>query len=89
MNFHYRLGHLNFCLMKKNTHNNFVHILPGQGIYIWKNGDIFEGTFNNDQLTGQGFYIFKSGDRYEGQMDNWKRSGAHPVTSLGTTSSRA
>ena len=43
----------------------------GFGIYVWENGDKYEGEFVNGLMEGQGLYTFSNGNYYKG---NWKRA---------------
>ncbi len=42
--------------------------MDGQGKYIWKNGNLYEGNFVNDLREGYGEYVFEN-RKYKGQ---WK-----------------
>lgn len=39
----------------------------GHGTYYWKNGDKFEGSWSNNDVS-YGTYHYKNGDRYEGSV---------------------
>ena len=39
-----------------------------EGKYIFKNGDQYEGEFENDLFHGDGVFTFNHGDKYEGQF---------------------
>lgn len=47
----------------------------GFGIYIFTNGQKYEGNFKDDIRTGKGIFTFKSGDVYTGNWDNDKING--------------
>ena len=47
----------------------------GQGIYEWKNGDRFEGNFENGQINGYGRYSWTDGNVYQGDFKDGKQSG--------------
>jgi hypothetical protein len=40
----------------------------GAGVYIWDNGDRYDGTFAQDRPDGRGKYHFANGDSYEGEV---------------------
>jgi hypothetical protein len=40
----------------------------GQGVYVWDNGDRYDGRFANDRPDGLGKYHFANGDSYEGEV---------------------
>jgi hypothetical protein len=43
--------------------------MHGIGEYRWATGEIYKGSFANDELNGIGFYWFPDGNLYQG---NWK-----------------
>jgi len=47
----------------------------GQGIYISRNGERYEGAFFEDQPTGLGKQTKPDGSTYEGQFVNGTRTG--------------
>ncbi|MHC1689596.1 MAG: hypothetical protein AB9833_02080 [Bacteroidales bacterium] len=48
----------------------------GQGQFVWKNGDKYEGTFTNGQITGKGTFYYANGDMiYEGDFVNGLKHG--------------
>lgn len=42
----------------------------GEGTLTYKNGDYFEGTFNNNNFESGTFYSFASGEYFEGSFSN-------------------
>jgi hypothetical protein len=40
----------------------------GRGVYVWDNGDRYDGRFANDRPDGIGKYHFANGDSYEGEV---------------------
>jgi uncharacterized caspase-like protein len=40
----------------------------GQGVYVWDNGDRYDGRFGGDRPDGVGKYHFANGDSYEGEV---------------------
>lgn len=45
----------------------------GEGIFYFKNGDVYFGGWINDGMSGYGIYLFESGEKYEGEFrDNVK-----------------
>ncbi len=40
----------------------------GRGVYVWDNGDRYDGKFANDRPDGIGKYHFANGDSYEGEV---------------------
>jgi hypothetical protein len=51
-------------------YNPLRNIKEGQGLYFYFDGDIYGGTWKNDQLNGLGVYYFANGDSYEGSVIN-------------------
>ncbi len=49
--------------------------MDGSGIYRWKNGDMYEGTFKNGMRNGFGTMAYSDGERYSGQWKSNKQSG--------------
>lgn len=47
----------------------------GYGVYIFKQGDRYEGTFRNGTPEGHGLVRYQNGDRYEGEMSGGAFSG--------------
>ncbi len=41
-------------------------IKEGKGIFIYTNGDFFDGAWKNDKREGPGIFELKNGDKYEG-----------------------
>jgi uncharacterized caspase-like protein len=40
----------------------------GNGVYVWDNGDRYDGAFGQDKPDGRGKYHFANGDTYEGEV---------------------
>ena len=40
----------------------------GNGVYVWDNGDRYDGLFGQDRPDGRGKYHFANGDSYEGEV---------------------
>ncbi|HET6264322.1 MAG TPA: caspase family protein [Usitatibacter sp.] len=40
----------------------------GRGVYVWDNGDRYDGRFASDRPDGNGKYHFANGDSYEGEV---------------------
>jgi hypothetical protein len=40
----------------------------GNGVYVWDNGDRYDGIFAQDRPDGRGKYHFANGDTYEGEV---------------------
>ena len=38
----------------------------GKGMYVWANGDVYTGEFENDEFHGHGSWSSASGEHYEG-----------------------
>ena len=51
-------------------YNPARNIKEGYGLYFYFDGDIYGGTWKNDQLNGLGIYYFANGDSYEGGVIN-------------------
>jgi hypothetical protein len=47
----------------------------GYEIYIYTNGDVYDGNWKNYQRNGYGIYIYKNGDKYEGGWKDDKKNG--------------
>ena len=47
----------------------------GFGVFMKKNGERYEGFFENDVFNSFGRYINEKGEIYEGLFDNWKLNG--------------
>ncbi|TGN08327.1 MORN repeat-containing protein [Leptospira ilyithenensis] len=47
----------------------------GIGKYIYENGDIYQGSFKNDQREGQGNFVYTDGEKFSGIYKEDKRSG--------------
>ena len=48
----------------------------GEGIYDWRNGDVYFGQFQADKMTGLGMkHIGKTGQYYIGQWSDGERNG--------------
>lgn len=55
---------------------NKKSIPDGQGYFVWKNGDKYEGAFTNGQITGKGIFYYANGDMiYEGDFVNGLKHG--------------
>jgi len=44
--------------------------MSGSGTFIYSNGDVYEGEFEDGNLNGYGIKIFKNGGRQEGIWQN-------------------
>ena len=59
----------------KNTGNRLDGKKTGIGIYVWNNGNIYEGEFKDDLMHGTGkLYIVEKGT-YEGEFVEGKKTG--------------
>lgn len=47
----------------------------GTGIYVYRSGEVYSGTFKNDKRHGNGSIVYKDGDRFSGNFQNDKKSG--------------
>ena len=47
----------------------------GNGKYVYKNGDIYEGEWKNGKKEGKGTLCYSNGDKYEGEWKRGKREG--------------
>ena len=56
------------------TGNLLEGMYHGQGKYVWKSGDVLEGTFEHGKPT-YGTMTFANGDCYTGAFKNWKMHG--------------
>lgn len=52
---------------------NFEKGLKKNGIYTYKSGDKYEGSFNNNLRDGFGIYTYKNGEQYKGLFLNDKK----------------
>lgn len=49
--------------------------IQGDGVYIDKNSNRYEGQWRNDRAEGYGIKVFAKGDKHEGYYSNDKRNG--------------
>lgn len=49
--------------------------MKGDGVYIDKNSNRYEGQWRNDRAEGYGIKVFAKGDKHEGYYSNDKRNG--------------
>ena len=58
----------------KYGHQQYIQnklVKNGHGIYMYKNGDKYDGHWNNDKKNGLGLFSYANGDLYEGEyVDN-------------------
>ena len=47
----------------------------GQGVFIYENGDRYEGNFLNSDKSGHGRYTFHDGSLYDGNFHADERNG--------------
>jgi hypothetical protein len=47
----------------------------GQGVLVFRNGDLYIGEFVDDVRTGMGYYQWKDGRTYQGAFDTNRRHG--------------
>ena len=47
----------------------------GKGVFLWANGDKFEGKWKKDKIEGKGVLLLKNGEKYEGIWENDKLQG--------------
>jgi len=40
----------------------------GKGTYTFKNGNVFEGEWSNNDFNGKGIFTFSNGDIYNGNF---------------------
>ena len=45
--------------------------MHGQGIYVWSNGDRYEGEFKQGNADGQGMKYYVNGKKEAGTWENW------------------
>ena len=55
----------------------------GNGVYVWDNGDRYDGTFSQDKPDGLGRYHFANGDSYEGDVKAGVIAGRGTYTTKG------
>jgi uncharacterized caspase-like protein len=55
----------------------------GNGVYVWDNGDRYDGTFAQDKPDGLGKYHFANGDSYEGEVKAGVISGRGTYSTKG------
>lgn len=41
----------------------------GQGVYVWDNGNTYEGKWVADVRQGYGVFTWANGDKYEGDFE--------------------
>ena len=56
-------GRMDLCM-------EVVSIINLIGIYYYKDGSLFEGSFANGKRSGKGTYTRNNDDKYEGEWDN-------------------
>jgi SH3-like domain-containing protein len=49
--------------------------INGRGIYLYSNGEKYDGEFKNGELSGHGTYTYLDGSKYEGEFANGVRHG--------------
>jgi hypothetical protein len=54
---------------------NGTPIENGTGLFIWSNGDRYEGEYIMGSRTGHGSFVWADGRRYDGEFKNDIRSG--------------
>ena len=47
----------------------------GKGIYMWPNGQTYDGEFRNDECSGFGILHYPDGKRFEGPWKEGKKHG--------------
>ena len=53
----------------------------GEGIFIYKNGDKFEGIFKEEkEYEGNGYIYYGNGDKYKGHIKNGLKEGEGILT---------
>jgi len=48
----------------------------GQGLYIWQNGERYEGGWRSGKFEGRGSYTWADGSKYSGNWQGGKRNGS-------------
>lgn len=64
----------------KYTGNRLNGKNTGNGTYVWNNGDIYEGEFENDLMHGTGKLSIVGKGTYEGKFVKGKKSGIGTYT---------
>jgi hypothetical protein len=59
---------------------NWLGMRNGQGTFVSRYGDIYEGEWKNDKMNGQGKFTFTNGDVYDGEWKNGLKSGKGKFT---------
>ena len=49
--------------------------MSGKGVYTYRDGTTYDGTFANGKMEGSGIMTYVSGNRYEGSFSNNMKSG--------------
>jgi len=47
----------------------------GKGVYVYENGDRYEGEFKDGRRSGEGVFQYANGDSFAGSYDNDVRNG--------------
>ena len=55
--------------------------MHGQGMYTWRDGRKYDGSYLMDKKHGYGVYFWADGRKYEGQWENGKQHGEGRYTS--------
>lgn len=50
-------------------------MMHGEGVYKWKDGRKYVGSYQNDKKNGFGKYYWNDGRIFEGEWRNGKRNG--------------
>ena len=51
------------------------NLKEGKGLYIYADGDEYNGDWKNDLQNGKGIYKFKDGESYDGEYLDGERTG--------------
>ena len=47
----------------------------GRGVYVWPDGQVYEGFWEDNHAQYRGRFVMPSGGVYEGELKNSQRSG--------------
>jgi len=79
-NFIFHIILLAFCLLPTRAFGDYSNCIEGdcvngKGIYLYSNGEKYDGEFKNGEINGDGTYTYLDGSKYIGEFANGVRHG--------------